>query len=229
MSYDPNDVSSWGGFSPLILAHDVGRSRDRSTAVVGGNSPYGQRLLGIADAQELPQGLFGSARASALAAIDRRYNHNGLIVADLSNDASYAEVLCETFGPRVIGMQISRRGDGMNAEYRPCGRGHLPVYTVGRSYLIELFHRELQADLVRIIPGPGTNRAYEQLARLEVEYRQGGTVYSCAAGGHDDLGVSLTMLAWAASHPHLQHWFRNFEAARRSRRPRPKMSWEAWT
>jgi hypothetical protein len=229
MSYNPNDVSSWDGFSPLIIAHDVGRSRDRSTAVVGGNSPHGQRLLGIADAQELPQGLFGSARASALAAIDRRYNHNGLIVADLSNDASYAEVLWETFGPRVIGMQISRSGDGMNVEYRPCGRGHLPVYTVGRSYLIELFHRELQADLVRIIPGPGTNRAYEQLARLELEYRQGGTVYSCAPGGHDDLGISLTMLAWAAIHPHLQYWFRNFETARRSRRPRPKMSWEAWT
>jgi hypothetical protein len=99
-------VNSWGGFSPLIIAHDVGRSRDSSTAVVGGNSPYGHCLLGIADAEELPQGLFGSARASALAAVDRRYNHYGLIVADLSNDPSYADVFLETFGPRVIGMQI---------------------------------------------------------------------------------------------------------------------------
>ena len=55
-----------------------------------------------------------SARASALAAVDRRYNNNALIVADLSNDATYAEILLETFGPRVIGMQISRHGDGMN-------------------------------------------------------------------------------------------------------------------
>ena len=105
--------------SPLIIAHDVGRSRDRSTAVVGGNSPFQPRLLGIQEAEELPQGLFGSARASALAAIDRRYDANALIVADLSYDPTYAEVLFETFGPRVIGLQISRHGDGMNPERRP--------------------------------------------------------------------------------------------------------------
>jgi hypothetical protein len=40
----------------------------------------------------------GSARASALATADRRYNSNALIVADLSNDATYAEVLLDTFG-----------------------------------------------------------------------------------------------------------------------------------
>ena len=99
---------------PLIIAHDVGRSRDRSTAVVGGNSPFQPRLLGIRELEELPQGLYGSARASALATIDRRYNSNALIVADLSNDATYAEVLFEIFGARVIGVQISRTGDGMN-------------------------------------------------------------------------------------------------------------------
>ena len=71
MSYNLNDVNSWPGFKPLIIAHDVGRSRDRSTAVVGGNSPYGRRVLGIREAQELPQNQFGSARASALAAVDR--------------------------------------------------------------------------------------------------------------------------------------------------------------
>ena len=62
----------------------------------------------------MPQGLYGSPRASALATIDRRYNSNALIVADLSNDATYAEVLFETFGPRVIGLQISRYGNGMD-------------------------------------------------------------------------------------------------------------------
>ena len=55
--------------------------------------PYGQHLLGICDAEELPQGLFGSARASALAAVDRRNYSNALIVADLSFDPTYAEVL----------------------------------------------------------------------------------------------------------------------------------------
>ena len=67
------------------------------------------------------RGLYGSARASALASVDRRYNSNALIVADLSNDASYAEALLQTFGPRVIGLQISHHGDGMNPDRRPVG------------------------------------------------------------------------------------------------------------
>jgi hypothetical protein len=105
MNYNPNDVTTWPVFKPLIIAHDVGRSRDRSTAVVGGNSPFGQRLLGIREVEELPQNLFGSGRASALAVIDRRHFSNALIVADLSFDPTYAEVLFDTFGPRVIGFR----------------------------------------------------------------------------------------------------------------------------
>ena len=136
------------------MAHDVGRSRDRSTAVIGGNSPIQPRLLGLREFEELPQGLYGSARASALATVDRRYNGNALIVADLSNDATYAEVLFETFGPRVIGLQISRHGDGMSFERRPVKSSAMPVYTIGRTYLLELFHSELQSDLVRFVDGP---------------------------------------------------------------------------
>ncbi len=60
------------------------------------------------------QWLVGSARTSALAVVDRRYNGNAFIVADLSYDPSYAETLVEAFGPRVIGLQIRRHGDGMN-------------------------------------------------------------------------------------------------------------------
>ena len=191
---------------------------DRLTAVVGGNSPYGRRLLGIGEADELPQNLFGHARASALLAVDRRYNHNALIIADLSNDATYAEVLLETFGPRVIGMQISRYGDGMNAERRTTKHGPLLVYTIGRSYLLELLHTELQSDVVRFADTPMVRRAYEQLVDLEVEFRDSGTVYACPPGKHDDLGISCAMLAWAARHPHLEVWIRNLEAMRRPRR-----------
>ena len=36
MTYNVNDVDTWPGFRPQIIAHDVGRSHDRSTAVVGG-------------------------------------------------------------------------------------------------------------------------------------------------------------------------------------------------
>ncbi len=71
------------------MAHDVGCRRDRSTAVIGGNSPIPPRRLGILQSEELPQGLYGGARANALATVDRRYNHNALIVADLSYDPTY--------------------------------------------------------------------------------------------------------------------------------------------
>jgi hypothetical protein len=197
--------------------------------VVGGNSPCGRRLLGIGEAEELPQGLFGSARASALAAVDRRHNHNVLIVADLSNDSTYAEVLVETFGPRVIGLQISRYGDGMNAEWRPVRHGHLPVYTIGRTYLIELFHAELQSDLVRFAEGPLMRQAYGQFADLELEYRESGAIYTCPQSKHDDLAISCAMLAWAARHLHLKTWLRNLEVARRPRRSGQKFNWGAFT
>jgi hypothetical protein len=108
MRFNRDDPNTWGCFRPLIIAHDVGRSRDHSTAVVGGLASFDSSLIGIEEAHELLQGLYGSARASALAAIDRRYESNAVIVADLSNDPTYAEVLHETFGPRVIGLQISR-------------------------------------------------------------------------------------------------------------------------
>jgi hypothetical protein len=230
MIYNPNDVASWGGFRPLIIAHDVARSRDRSTAVVGGLSPYGPPLLGVCAAEELPQGQFGAARASALAVVDRRYHHNSLIVADLSNDPSYADPLIQTFGQRVIGVQIGRFGNGIDFEMRPTQHGCVPVYNVGRTNLLESLHSEFQADRVRLGTTPEIMRAYEQLANLELEYRESGAVYVCASGRHDDLGISLAMLSWAARHPHLTAWVRNLEAARRPRRPRPQSGgWAAHT
>jgi hypothetical protein len=228
MRYNPNDVNSWDGFSPLIIAHDVGRSRDRSTAVVGGNSPYGQRLLGVGSAEELPQGLFGSGRAAALAAVDRRHNNNGLIVADLSYDPTYAEILVQSFGRRVIGLHISRHGDGTEFDTRDTKFGVLPVYKVGRAFLIELLHSQLQSEQIRLNNDHNIQRAYEQLTKLAVEYKQGGVVYSCPPGEHDDLGISLAMLAWAAQHPHLAYWVRNMESVRRRRPAFKKFGWGAF-
>jgi hypothetical protein len=94
---------------------------------------------------ELPQGLYGSERASALAQIDARYDRNGLIVADLSNDGSYGEQLVQTFGQRVIGVHIGRHGDGLQAEQRQVGRGSILIYHVGRYHLLEALHSDLQA------------------------------------------------------------------------------------
>ena len=229
--FNRDDPNTWPCFRPLIIAHDVGRSRDRSTAVVGGLGPFEPSLVGIKEAEELPQGLYGSARASALAVIDRRYYNDALIVADLSNDVSYAEVLLDTFGPsRVIGMQISRHGDGMTAERRPVKHASMLFYTVGRSYLLELYHSELQSGQIRIVDGPTTRRAYEQLMALETEIRESGIVYTCPPGHHDDLGISCAMLAWAARHPHLGSWVRTAMSARRPRRSLPpKISPLGWT
>jgi hypothetical protein len=223
------DPSTWPVFRPLIIAHDVGRSRDRSTAVVGGNGPFPPRLLGILELQELPQGLYGSARASALAVVDRHYNNNALIVADLSNDATYAEVLYETFGARVIGLQISRHGEGLQAERRPVKTGSMLFYNVGRTYLLELLHSELQADQVKFVHSPMSLRAFEQLQNLETEFRQSGTVYTCPPGQHDDLGISCAMLAWAARHPHLDAWIGTAMRDRQPRKRRPVPSAAAWT
>lgn len=62
--FNRDDPNTWPYFKPLIIAHDVGRSRDPSTAVIGGNGPFEPSLLGIKELGELPQGLYRSARAS---------------------------------------------------------------------------------------------------------------------------------------------------------------------
>jgi hypothetical protein len=36
MRFNPHDFKTWDCFRPLIIAHDVGRSRDRSTAASAG-------------------------------------------------------------------------------------------------------------------------------------------------------------------------------------------------
>src|SRR3954447_8861324 len=189
--FNVQDPSTWGVFRPRIIAHDVGRSHDRSTAVVGGPGPFQPTVIGVTEFEELPQNLFGSARASALAAVDRRHDCNALIIADLSNDASYAEYLFETFGPRVIGLHITRYGNGREFERRLVAGGAMPVYTIGRTVLLELLQSELQCGQVRLANTPALRRAYEQLANLEIEFRETGTVYSCPPGQHDDLGISL--------------------------------------
>jgi hypothetical protein len=229
MMFNRDDPKTWGCFRPLIIAHDVGRGCDRSTAVIGGLAPFDQNLIGIQQAHELPQGSYGSERASELAAIDRHYESEALIVADLSYDPTYAEVLHQTFGPRVVGLQISRHGDGTTFERRRVNHSAMLVYTVGRSYLLDSFRSLLQSGQVRIVNGPTTRRAYEQLMGLETEMRESGIVYRCLSGQHDDLGISCAMLVWAARHPHLRGWVQITETARRPRTPGPKISWQAWT
>ena len=96
----------------------------------------------------------------------------------------------------------------MNFERRPVKHSSMLIYTIGRTYLLELFHAELQANRVRIADGEMSRRAYAQLMGLETEMRETGVVYTCPPGQHDDLGISCAMLAWAARHPHLDTWVR---------------------
>ena len=224
----PVHRNTWEYFRPHIIAHDVGRTKDRSTAVIGGKSPFAPDLFGIKEFKELPQGLYGSARADTLAMIDRRYDSKTLIVADLSNDATYAEPLFERFGRRLIGLRITNHGNGMDAEWRQVKDGAILFYTISRTYLLDLLHREMRDDKVRILHGPESMRAYEQLMALEIEFRQSGMIYGCSSGRHDDLAISCAMLAWAAQHPYLERWARALEGPRPTRK-RETPSAAGWT
>jgi hypothetical protein len=228
---NPDNPATWPLRIPLI-AHDVGRTNDRSTAVVGGNRPamLGPRQLGIQRLVELPQGLYGSELANELAKIDRQYNSDCLIVADLSNDATYGETLFDTFGRRVIGVQIGRDGDGTTFEHRRVKNSAIMVYHVGRTFLFELLLSELRSNQVRFVDDLMSKRAYEQLAALEPEQKENRIIYKCPPGQHDDLAISCVMLAWAARHPHLEVWTRPIEDKHRPRTSRrDKFGWAAFT
>jgi hypothetical protein len=213
---------------PSIIAHDVGRSKDRSTAVVGGLSALAPDRIFARDFTELQPGLYGSARANELAAIDRRLGSCNLVLADFSNDATYAEVMYDLFGKRLIGVQITRSGDGMDHTVWQVKNGWIPVYPIGRTYLFDLLHRIMSDDKLRILCGPAAMKAYEQLMMLEIELRDTGTVYRCPPGQHDDLAISLAMLVWASLHPHLRGWIRALEP-RPARVKRPAPSALGWT
>src|SRR5215831_2984843 len=224
----PVHRNMWDFFRPHIIAHDVGHTKDRSTAVIGGPSPLAPGLIGMRGFEELPQGLSGNTRADALALIDSRYP-KGLIVVDLSFDPSYADILVERFGERVIGLQITSTGDTIdNWEVRQLKRGQILVYNVSRTYLLDLLLREIQNEVVRILHSANSDRAYQQLMRLEIEFRQNRMVYKCPVGHHDDLAMSCAMLVWAAQHPHLARWCWPLER-RPARSARPKITSNAWT
>ncbi|MGB6415766.1 MAG: hypothetical protein WBF50_04080 [Pseudolabrys sp.] len=205
-------ADAWKVLKPTIIVHDVGHTKDRSTAVVGGKSMLAPGLKLLERFEELPQGLLGSARAEALAAVDRLYGGKTLIFVDVTFDPTYAETVLERFGSeRVIGVRITSSGDGMTVDPWQTKSGSIRVYTVGRSYLFDLLLRELHDNNVRLLDGAACRRAYEQLTALEMEYRQRGTIYDCPSGRHDDLAISVAMAVWALEHPYLEYWMRALE------------------
>ena len=224
----PDDPAHWLIKYPLIT-HDVGRTHDRSTAVVGGYSPLVPNELVVKEIVELPQGYFGHQLAGALVEVDARYHHNAVIVPDLSNDASYAEVLFEAFGQRVVGVQIGAAGDGTTIETRILKHGYVRVYRLGRTFLLDGLLQKFRAGQIRLIDGPMARKAYEQLNALEFERTEERVRYICPPGQHDDLAMSLAMLAWAADHPHfMQVWVRPIEDRHRPKARAPKYGWKAF-
>jgi hypothetical protein len=222
------DPARWPIQYPII-AHDVGRTHDRSTAVVGGYCRLIPEALGVAEITELRQNCFGHQLASELAVVDSRYHRNAVIVADLSNDRSYAEALYEVFGKRVVGVQIGRFGEGLEFERLPMGSHVIPVYHVGRTFLFDLLLREFRVNQVRLLDGPMAQRAYEQLNALEVEEKENRVIYKCLSGQHDDLGISCAMLLWAARHRDLHRfWVRPIEDRHRSRSKGKEYNWGAF-
>jgi hypothetical protein len=215
------EADAWRLLKPTIIVHDVGHTKDRSTAVVGGKTILAPGLSLLERFEELPQGLYASSRAEALVRIDQLYGSKNLIFVDVSFDPTYAELLAERFGTkRVIGIKIGNAGDGSTAEGWPTKYGTICVYHVSRTHLFDLLHRELHEHNVRILDGPASRRAYQQLTLLEMEYRQTGTIYHCPSGRHDDLAISTAIAVWALHHPHLGVWMRALE-------PRPNWARKA--
>jgi hypothetical protein len=221
------DPGLWPIKYPLI-AHDVARTTDRSTAVVGGYCGSGE-ILGIKELIELPQNCCGHDLASELAVVDGRYNRDAVIIADLSADPTYAEPLIEIFGKRVVGIQIVSAGDGAEFERRRVRNSIIPVYHVGRTFLFDLLLRELRGDRVRLPDGEMGRRAFAQLNSLEVEQKENRVIYKCPAGQHDDLGISCAMLVWAALHPDFKgFWARTIDDRHRPRAQYKPISSKAW-
>ena len=87
----------------------------------------------------------------------------------------------------------------------------IPVYNVGRTFLLELLLAKLVDRRIQVlVDSPESRRAYEQLVALEREQRETGIVYKCPAGQHDDLAISVCPAGLAAQHLHLNHWQQPF-------------------
>jgi hypothetical protein len=225
MTFHPDDPSTWPLKYP-VLAHDVARSNDRSTAVIGGTIPYRPGILGVKEIIELRRNCYGTELVNELAPIDRSYNCDCLIIADLSNDPTYAEALFDMFGNRLIGLHIGRHGDGTNFEHRRVRNSAIPIYQVARTYLFERLLSDFRARQIRMLAGPMAQRLYQQLMSLEVEQNDNGKIYH--PGKHDDLGISLAMLNWAIRHPHWDSWARVIEARHRPRSQGREYGWGAF-
>jgi hypothetical protein len=72
-------------------------------------------------------------------------------------------------------------------------------------------------------------KAYEQLNALEFERTEDRVRYICSPGQHDDLAMSLAMLAWAADHrDFMEVRVRPIEDRHRPKANRQKFGWKSF-
>ena len=109
---------------------------------------FGPRLLGIKEFNELPLKLFGSELASALAAIDQAY----IVIADCCRFELRCD-LCRN-ASRHVRSAGHWRADLSLWRWHDVGAAHsrqgvVSIYTVGRTFLLELLLAEMRNHRVR--------------------------------------------------------------------------------
>jgi hypothetical protein len=94
---------------------------------------------------------------------------------------------------------------------------------------LDLLLQKLRSDQIRLADGLMARRAFEQLNALELEQTENRVRYICLPAQHDDLAISLAMLAWAADHAQFkQFWVRPIEDRYRPKAKASKYGWKSF-
>ena len=146
----------WDFFKPYIIAHDVGHTKDRSTAVIGGPSLLAPGLIGIKGFEELPQGLSGNTRADALATASQfaktpQFSRDTLLFLAPGKRGSGRKVMPTNAAPcsRVTSALRTASGTNVQRYYNEVGthlwlRNDVPIPRAVRSagHIITVLHQQ---------------------------------------------------------------------------------------
>ena len=228
------------------MIQELGRSKSPSSLMMSGAamivpprwsaaivlSPQARDCWELSNLWSYRVGLYGSELANALAAIDQAYDRNCLIVADLSNDPTYGETLVRHV--RSARRWRADRSLRRRHDVRAAARQKMALYpsiTLAGPSCSNSCSPRCATTGSALPTAPESVRALMSNSwQLEPEQRPSGMVFKCPSGQHDDLAMSLAMLAWAAQHLHLECWTQPiFDAHRPRRNRRQKAGWGAWT
>ena len=203
MSYDPNDPTYWNRSAGVgfTIGLDLGFASDHSAIVVGGAWPRAQSTIGIFDVAQLPLGTPMNEVADVAVHLARR--HSARIVADLSNNSAFAALLASRLGRNPANYMVAAviTGAGTHANGptpMPVSLGGVrtavPRWSLSKPELIETVAAEIENGTLRIGKAGDWEKLRDELASIEREVRQSGSVaYSAPVGKHDDLAVALAL------------------------------------